>query len=62
MTKFSDRQAQLDRWKQELLDVKAGWEFAFANAGHGYGGERRSEFVAVLARVRNLEAKIQEFS
>jgi hypothetical protein len=51
---------QIEAWKQEILDLKSGWEFAFAHMAECCGPNDDPRLVEVVERVAQLNALIAE--
>jgi len=51
---------QIESWKQELLDIRSGWEWAFAHGAHCAGADNHPSLRDVLEREAHLNALIME--
>jgi hypothetical protein len=51
---------QIEAWKQEILDIRCGWEWAFANGARSEGGKGNPALKEVLDREAHLNALIME--
>lgn len=52
--------AQIEAWKQEILDIRSGWEWAFANGARCAGADNHPHLRKVLRREAELNALISE--
>jgi hypothetical protein len=54
--------SQVEAWKQDILDIRCGWEWAFANGARCAGADNDPRLRAVLQREADLNALIAEHS
>jgi hypothetical protein len=52
--------AQLTAWRQEIIDIRCGWEWAFANGARCAGACNHPSLQRVLDREQQLNALIAE--